>query len=82
METLNYAQRAILQAAQTRRMKAAKLARLQQAIAAAQAPDYFAWAASHPCRDCKGTTRGGPNTTDGGPDDDCLTCSATGWVQP
>ncbi len=41
METLNYVQRAALLAAQERRMKAAKLAALQAAIAAAQAPDYF-----------------------------------------
>ncbi len=43
MESLNYVQRAALLAAQERRMKAAKLARLQQAIAAAQAPDYFTY---------------------------------------
>ncbi len=41
METLNYIQRAALLAAQERRMKAAKLARIQRAIVAAQAPDYF-----------------------------------------
>lgn len=33
-----------------------------------------------PCPDCKGNKRGGANTTDGGPDDDCSTCSATGVV--
>ncbi len=43
MESLNYIQRAALLAAQERRMKAAKLAALQAAIVAAQAPDYFAW---------------------------------------
>lgn len=43
--TLNYAQRAILQASAARRVKARQLARINAAIAAAKAPDYFHWAA-------------------------------------
>lgn len=30
------------------------------------------------CPDCNGAGRGGPNTTDGAPEDDCAGCSATG----
>lgn len=32
------------------------------------------------CKDCGGTGRGGPNTTDGSQDDDCCTCSGEGTV--
>lgn len=32
------------------------------------------------CPDCSGSGRGGPNTTDGGEDDDCRTCSGEGVV--
>lgn len=45
METLNYAQRAILEASAARRVKARQLARINAAIAAAKTPDYFTWAA-------------------------------------
>ncbi|MFU3805810.1 hypothetical protein ACM7G9_09115 [Pseudomonas aeruginosa] len=38
--------------------------------------DYFEPGAD--CPDCRGAGRGGPNTTDGGPNDDCCTCSGTG----
>lgn len=42
-------------------------------------------ASNHPnvevdCPDCEGTGRGGDNTTDGGPDDDCAACAGTGKV--
>ncbi len=48
---LNYAQRAILQAAETRRLKLAKLARIQAAVKAAQAPDYFTYQTGRQRRD-------------------------------
>src|SRR5690606_4702040 len=32
------------------------------------------------CPDCEGEGRGGVNTTDGGPDDDCSTCSGEGTI--
>ena len=62
----------------TRRAAGLTSEQVTSMIEAIEVMDHRIMQRRGPCPDCGGTGRGGSNTTDGGADDDCVTCSGEG----